>query len=145
MDLNDIMNEWIVDSAIDPLELGEESIKTGKIHAKYAKLRSQHRLIAKKALSDYRERKEWWRKYYRGDFNNPEDLVRYGVEPYKGPHVNVEIDKMLESNEDLIKLLLKKEYHEEVVEFCEAVLTELRNRTFAIGNTIKWNIFVGGG
>lgn len=145
MKLEDIMDEWDKDSKIDPIELSDESIKTGKLNAKYLRFLAESRLKAKKAWIDYKEKKEWKRRYFRGDFNNPEDLKRYNIQPYHGLSVNVEVEKVLDGDSELNNLLLRKEYYEEIVTFCEAVIKELHNRTYAIGNSIKWNIFQGGG
>lgn len=145
MTLEEIMEEWKKDSEIDPMELSDHSIQTGKLHSKYVGILSRNRLIAKKLWVDYKEKKDWKRKYFKGEFNNPEDMAEYGIEPYRGRHVAAEVESILDSDTELNQILLKKEYHEEIVMFCESVIKELNNRTYAIGNAIRYNIFLGGG
>lgn len=145
MTFEEIMEMWGDDSKIDPVMLGDESVKTGKLHSKYATLLSKHRMVARMYWMQYQEKREWKRRYWRGDFNNKEDLEFYSVEPYLQKHISSEIESMLNADKELNAILLKKEYNEEVVNFCEAVMKELNNRTFAIGNAVKFHIFMNGG
>lgn len=145
MKIDDIFDEWEKDSVIDQFDLSGESIKTGKLHSKYSRMRSEHRLKAETLASKHRTLREFKKKYYRGDFNNPEDLAKYNLTPWQGPFSNIDVQAMIDGDQELADILLKKVYYEEVVTFCESVLKELHNRTYAIGSSIKWEIFQGGG
>ena len=48
------------------------------------------------------------------------------------------------SDSDLIKLLEKKVYHEEVVSVIESIMQELKSRTFQLRDFISWEKFIGG-
>jgi hypothetical protein len=50
----------------------------------------------------------------------------------------------LESDNDLIKLLEKKIYHEEVVSVIESIMGELKQRTWQLKEYIGWEKFIGG-
>lgn len=145
MDLSKIMAEWEEDSIINELELQSEAIKTGKTQSKYLKYMSKARLSSKNLYAQYKERREWKRRYFRGEFNNADDLKLYNIEPYRGSSLAAEIENKLEADKELIDILLKKDYYDEIVMFCEAVVKELNNRTYAIGNSIKLHIFLNGG
>lgn len=145
MDLTQIMSEWEEDSIINELELQSEALKTGKVQSKYLSYLSKARLTSKKLYSQYKERKDWKRRYFRGEFNNADDLKLYNIEPYRGSSLAAEIENKLEADKELIDILLKKDYYDEIVLFCEAVVKELNNRTYAIGNATKLYIFMNGG
>lgn len=145
MTFEEIMEMWVKDSHIDEIDLGNESIKSGKLHSKYASILSKHRMLATVNNMAYKQKRDFKRRYWRGDFNNKEDLQKYGVEPYLQKHLAAEIDAMLDADKELNEVLLKKEYNEEIVRFCESVIREINNRTYAVGNAIKFHIFMNGG
>lgn len=144
-DFEEILTMWETDSKIDNFSLDSELTKTGNLHAKYIRERATAKLKVHKLDRDYREKREWKRRYFKGDFNNPDDLKRYGVEPYRGSSINVDVENALNSDSELNDILLKKNYNEEIVVVCDAIIRELGNRTFALGSAVKWNIFQSGG
>jgi Recombination, repair and ssDNA binding protein UvsY len=145
MTIEELMEQWKADSVIDELELETEGLKTGKLHAKYMAILIENSLKAKKLQMDYKQRKEWWRRYYSGELNGTEELKALGMEPCKFIEINSLIERRLDTHKELCDLLLRKDYYTEMVNFCEGVLKELNNRTYAIGNSIKLKIFLGGG
>lgn len=145
MNLEELMTEWEGDAEVSPFDLSGEAIRIGKLKAKYMRHFSNFNLKAKKLGVEFREKKDWKRRYYKGEFNNPKDLEQYKIEPYRGLAVNADIQAILDADSELNKILLAKDYNEECARFCELVLDELTKRSFSIGNAIKWNIFQGGG
>lgn len=143
--LDTLLDEWEVDSKIDNLDLSEESNKTGKLHSKYLRCRSTSSMKSRQIMNTYKERKAWKQSYFRGEFNNPEDLSKYNVKPWPGPFASIEVNNLIENDLELSEILLRKAHYDEMVAACDMILSELRNRTYAIGNSIKWNIFQSGG
>lgn len=144
MKLEEIMQWWEEDSIIDNTDLENEITRTGKLHSKYMTNLSKARLLSANVWKKYKEQREWKRRYFRGDFNNADDLKKYGIEPYRGPTIQVEVDRILDSDSELNDILLKKAYYDEIVLFCEAVVKELNNRTYAINGAIKLQMFLSG-
>jgi hypothetical protein len=72
-----------------------------------------------------------------------EELEQYGWEPFQFT-LKSDINTYLESDKDLIKLLEKKVYHEEVVSVIESIMAELKQRTWQIRDYISWEKFVAG-
>jgi hypothetical protein len=142
--LDELMNEWIKDSKIDDTELGKESTKIGSLHSKYTTILSHHNLLVKKYNYDYLKLKKIKWEYYSGDLNNPDDLKKYGFEPLPKKILRQDVSIYMDSDDQLINLLLKKNIHEEIVEFCQVVLKEIGSRTYQLGNAIKWETLIAG-
>jgi len=74
-------------------------------------------------------RKVKW-EYFTGKMSE-EELEQYGWEPFQFA-LKSDINTYLEADKDLIKLLEKKVYHEEVISVIESVLAELKQRTWQV-------------
>jgi hypothetical protein len=72
-----------------------------------------------------------------------EELSEYGWEPFQFA-LKSDITTYLEADKDLIKLLEKKVYHEEVVSVIESIMNELKQRTWQLRDFISWEKFVAG-
>ena len=140
--IEQIMNLWTADSDIDQTEPGKELLKIPKLHNKYLTILTKHKMAAKKANFDYlRMRKTKW-EYYTGKLSK-EELDQFGWEPFQFT-LKSDISTYLESDQDLIKLLEKKIYHEEAVSVIEAIMGELKQRTWQLRDFITWERFIGG-
>lgn len=144
VNIDDLMEEWSKDAAIDETEPGRETAKISSLHAKYLRILTHHNLICKKLTADYNKLKRIKLEYYSGDLNNPEDLEHYGFEPMNKKLLKSSVPTYVDSDDDLNSILIKKMIHQEIVDFCTSVMKELNNRTFQLGNIIKWEQFTGG-
>ena len=50
----------------------------------------------------------------------------------------------LDADEDLIKILMKKTIHQEIVDTCDMILKEINNRTYQLSNIVKWELYLKG-
>ena len=140
--LEQVLKLWEKDADIDRTEPGNELIKIPKLHNKYLTIMTSHRFALEKANFDYlRMRKIKW-EYYTGKLSQ-EELQEYGWEPFRYT-LKSDISTYLESDNDLIKLLEKKMYHKETVSVIEAIMSELKSRTFQLRDFIQWERFIGG-
>lgn len=142
--LEDIMKLWDTDSVIDSTEPGREILKIPTLHNKYLKILVKHRLAVKRINFDYARMRKVKEEYYNGSLSQ-EELEEYGWEPFL---LNIKtrqgVEKYIESDKDLIKLLEKKIYHEEAVSICESIMQELKSRTYQLKDYISWERFIGG-
>lgn len=142
--LEDIMKLWDDDSVIDSTEPGRELLKIPTLHNKYLKILVKHRLAVKRINFDYARMRKIKEEYYNGSLSQ-EELEEYGWEPFL---LNIKtrqgVEKYIESDKDLIKLLEKKIYHEEAVSICESIMQELKSRTYQLKDYISWERFIGG-
>ena len=142
MELEKILQEWEKDAVIDQTEPGKELIRIPLLHSKYLNFLTKHKMATKKVNYDYlRMRKVKW-EYYTGKMSQ-EELAEYGWEPFQFT-LKSDITTYLESDNDLIKLLEKKVYHDESVSVLEAILGELKQRTWQLRDFINWERFIGG-
>jgi hypothetical protein len=140
--LEQVLKMWEKDAEIDQTEPGKELIRIPTIHSKYLNILTKHKISSKKANFDYlRMRKVKW-EYYTGKMSQ-EELNQNGWEPFRYT-LKSDITTYLESDSDLIKLLEKKIDHEEVVSVIEAIMGELKQRTWQLREYISWERFIGG-
>jgi len=140
--LEQILKYWEKDSQIDQTEPSKELIRIPILHSKYLNILTKHRIAVKKATFDYqRMRKVKW-EYYTGKMSQ-EDLKEYGWEPFAFT-LKSDVSTYLEADNDLIKFLEKKAYHEEVVAVVESIMNELKQRTWQLRDYISWEKFVAG-
>jgi hypothetical protein len=140
--LEHILKWWEVDAVMDQTEPSKELLKIPTLHSKYLAELTKHKIASKKAHFDYlRMRKIKW-EYYTGK-TTQEELEQYGWEPFQFT-LKSDINTYLEADKDLIKLLEKKVYHEEVVSVIESIMSELKQRTWQLRDFISWEKFVNG-
>jgi hypothetical protein len=77
-------------------------------------------------------------EYYKGDLNHPEDLKELGREPWQRTVLKQDLPSYVDSDDDMIKLLTKISYQEEVVSLLEDIIKNINNRGFQIKNGIDW-------
>ncbi len=144
-DSDELVRMWTEDSEIDQFDLNSSNAKTGKLHSKYTGILTNHSKIAKAIEAEWKRKKRVKYEYYCGDIVSRDELEKHGLPPLRKKILKTDIALYLETDEDLIKILLKKVFHDEIVEFCKFVLKELNNRTWQIKSMIDWNKFQSGG
>jgi len=144
MKLAELQEEWAKDCRIDETNLGSESARTPKLHAKYLNLLTNSKLNARRAESEYlRLRRTKWR-YYRGEMTQMElDEMNWpqwqGIKPMKN-----EMDEFLLTDADLIQLQDKLEYLKTIQYQLESILKSISSRTWDIKGSIEWTKFTNG-
>lgn len=142
--LEDIIKNWDADSVIDSTEPGKELLKIPTLHNKYLKFLVKHKLAVKRINFEYSKLRRVKEEYYNGSLSQ-EELEEYGWEPFLlNIKTKMGVEKYLESDKDLVKILEKKIYHDEAVVVCESILQELKSRTFQLRDYISWERFIGG-
>lgn len=132
-----LMKEWSEDTTIDSTSMEKELLKISHLHSKYLNIMSYHRHLVRKMEADYKMLKGLREDYYQGHLSQ-EELVERGWEPCQHLLTNPQVARKLETDSELNKMLLKKVAHEEIVSYCETVLKSLHNRTWDLGNYVKY-------
>jgi hypothetical protein len=140
--LEQILKHWEKDAEIDQTEPGKELIRIPTLHSKYLGILIKHKIAAKKAHFDYLRMRKIRLDYYAGRLSQ-EELEEYGWEPFQFV-LKTDLNAYLEADNDLIKLLEKKVYHEESVSLIESIMNELKQRTWQLRDFISWEKFIGG-
>ena len=100
MDLEQLQDLAEKDLKINDTELDLESLKTPQLHNKYLKFLNKWKLLQTKANIDYYKlRKEKW-EYYTG--KAPQQV--YAEKPFNLKILKTDIDKYMESDDELVKL-----------------------------------------
>ena len=140
--LEQVLKHWEKDAVIDSTEPGKELLRIPTLHNKYLNILTQHRIASKRAHANYMRMKKTKWEYYTGKLSQ-EELEQYGWEPFSFT-LKSDITTYIESDNDLIKLLEKKMYHDETVSVIESIMNELKQRTWQIRSFIDFEKFING-
>ena len=143
MKLEDILSEWAKDSKIDNTELDKESLKIPSLHNKYLKMYTIENLSLKRMMHDFKDLERDKFEYYSGKMCQ-EDLDERGWSQFDHKLLKQDIPRYLESDRELITILLKIDYQREKVETVKSIMSSINGRSFNINNAIKWQQFLNG-
>jgi hypothetical protein len=140
MDLEQLQLEADKDLKINDTELDLESLKTPQLHNKYMKHYTKFKLLLTRTEDELRilKRDKW--EYYTGKA----DPAVYQAKPFNFKILKTDIDKYLESDEDIQKLTQKVAYLNAVIDFLDRTIRVIVNRTYTIKNAIEWRRFTSG-
>ena len=140
--LEQVLKHGEKDAEMDQTEPGKELIKIPVLHNKYLSILTKHKIASKKAHFDYLRMRKVKIEYYSGRMSQ-EELEEHGWQPFSFV-LKSDISAYLEGDNDLIKMLEKKVYHEECVSVIESIMNELKQRTWQLRDFIGWEKFIGG-
>ena len=140
MTLEELQEQVDKDLKINDTELDLESLKTPQLHNKYLKHYNNFKLLLTRAESDYKILKRVKCEYYTGKAS-PQV---YQQKPFNLKIMKSDIDKYLESDEELIKAKQKIDYLETVVNYLDRTLKIIGGRDWQIRNSIEWRKFTSG-
>ena len=144
MDIDQLLEIWKKDCEISFTEPGREAIKISSYHAKYLTILSKAKLKLKQVKNEYAEKKNIKWNYYSGHYNTNKELLKeLGLEPFKFI-LKQDMSIYLESDKDLIDIGNKITYYDEMINICNQILLELKNRTWNIKSYIDWRKFEEG-
>ena len=140
MTLEELQEQVDKDLKINEAELDLESLKTPQLHNKYLKHYNNFKLLMTRAESDYKilKRVKW--EYYTGKASPKV----YQEKPFNLKIMKSDLDKYLDSDEDLIKSKQKIQYLETVVNYLDRTLKIVGGRDWQIRNAIEWRKFTSG-
>ena len=140
MDIEQLQEQVDKDLKINDTELDLESLKTPQLHNKYMKHLTKFKLMLSRAESEYNtlKREKW--EYYTG--KAPAEV--YAEKPFDLKILKTDIDKYLDSDEELQKQKQKVDYLNTVVDFLDRPIRLISNRGFTIKNAIDWRKFTSG-
>lgn len=140
MNIDEIQALWEEDSKIDPDNLHQESLKIPALHAKYYKIYNNIILLKKMEENKYKIfKKDKW-LYYSG---KAEPEV-YKNNPFDHKVLKPDLDKYMDADSNLIKIISKIEYYQSMINYLDSILKTILNRTYQIKNAIEYMRFVAG-
>jgi predicted transglutaminase-like protease len=143
MKLNDILDEWEIDSEIDKSDLGNENLKTPKLHQKYLKMYSIEKIRFTKFEIDYKKLFKLKTQYYRGTLDK-ETLDEMEWKPFQMRLLKEDVEIYIESDDQISELQLKLSLQKEIVSTLDSIIRQINKRDFTIRNSIDWLKFTQG-
>ena len=140
MTLEELQVQADKDLKINDTELDLESLKTPQLHNQYLKHLTKYKLMLSRSETEYNilKREKW--EYYTG--KAPAEV--YAEKPFDLKILKTDIDKYLDSDEELQKQKQKVDYLNTVVDFLDRTIRLISNRGFTIKNAIDWRKFTSG-
>lgn len=144
MKLEEIFEQWKIDSEIDRTELGDEALKVAKLHHKYYQILVSERLLLKNHESDMKRLKlDKYEFFTQGP--NEETQAKGWKLPAKGLILKADIPMYMDADEEIIKLSLKIGVQQEKIDLLESIIRTLMNRGYNVKAAIEWQRFISGG
>lgn len=145
MKLQEIQTAWAEDCKIDQTNLGRSAARVPELHAKYLNMMSSFRLQYRKTEVEYFRIRKLKSSYYRGEMSK-QQLTELGWEQYLHARpLKNEMDEVLNTDEDVIRLMDKMEYLKTVIYQLEQIIKSINSRTWDIKSAIEWAKFTNGG
>lgn len=135
MSVEDISELWAKDAPIDETDLMGASRDIPKLHSKYYNLYFKEVLRVKKLRYDYKELEVLKHEYYSGSLSQ-EDLHKHGWKPFTLKVLRADMDRYIQSDQEIIKLSLKMDYHTARADFLENIVKMIHSRNFIIRGMI---------
>ena len=140
MNLDEIQLSWEEDSKIDEDNLHSESTKIPSLHAKYYRILNNILLMKKLEENKFKQLKKTKWQYYTGKA----DPEVYIDKPFDHKVLRQDVDKYMDADEDLIRILSKIDYFQVMLNYLDSILKTINNRTYQIKNSIEWQQFIRG-
>tara|TARA_R110000851_G_scaffold54307_2_gene128274 strand:+ start:578 stop:1012 length:435 start_codon:yes stop_codon:yes gene_type:complete len=143
MNLSDYQNYAKNDLILDETQLDTESLKTPQLHSKYLNFLMDEKLRLTKLQHEYKviRRKKWL--YYTGKMSQ-EELEEEDWEPFELTILKTDLDKFLDSDEDLQLIDIRMKYKETIVDYLNEIIKVINNRQWNIRSAIDWLKFTNG-
>lgn len=143
MNLSDYQNYTKTDLILDETQLDTESLKTPQLHSKYLNFLMDEKLRLTKLQHEYKilRKKKWL--YYTGKISQ-EELEAEEWEPFELTILKTDLDKFLDSDEDLQLIDIRIKYKETIVDYLNETIKIINNRQWNIRSAIDWLKFTNG-
>lgn len=142
MKLEDIMNEWQIDSAINEADLSTEVLKIPALHHKYYSLYLHEKSVLHKYEAKHKIlRLEKFEFYTQGP--NEETPVEWKL-PAAGRVLRADANTYVDADRDVINSNLLISLQRDKVEYLDSILKSFVNRGFNIKSAIDFQKFQAG-
>lgn len=143
MKLDDIFAEWDKDCDLDRNKLDVVSLRIPQLHAKYARIMSNERLLLKKYESDMKELKLEKHLFYI-DGPTKEQVDKGWEIPARGRILKSDVGPWIDADKDIIALSLKIGMQQEKVETLKTIMETVSRLGFQVKSAIDFMKFMNG-
>jgi len=143
MTLEELKLQAELDVVIDANHLDDESLRIPQLHNKYLCILLDEKVIFEKIESKLKilKRDKWL--YYSGKMSK-DDLEKRGWEPFDLAILKQDLDRFIESDNEVITLSNRLFVQKEKVAYLESVVKIIANKIWNIRSTIEWIKFTQG-
>jgi len=143
MNIDQIKAQADIDTIINPSNLDEESIKIPQVHNKYLCMLMDEKIVLEALESKLKllRRDKWL--YYSGKMSK-EELKQRSWEPFDLAIIKQDVDRFVESDDDIIEISNKVHVQREKIAYLESVIKIIANKIWNIRSTIEWIKFTQG-
>jgi hypothetical protein len=141
--LDELTSLWVNDSKIDFTEVGQESVKTGTLHAKYLKIMAIHTTKHREALRAMAKIRNLRQSYYDGSIDK-ETEKKYNWKPFPYKVLKGDMERFMEGDEFVQKASSLVAKHEDIIEICKSIIKELGNRSYQLKAAVDWQRLMAG-
>ena len=141
--LDELSELWTKDALLDETNISREILNIPQLHAKYIKILNDAKLMAIKCKIDYNTMKELRSAYYLGQLDE-ETLKEKNWEQFDIHITKGSLDRYLDADEYLNKLIQRKFYYEQISSTVESILNELKQRTWQLKCYVDYIKFLNG-
>jgi len=135
MKLSEIEDMWSIDSVVDKTRLDDHSLVVYPLHFKYHKILSHERIKYRAMIEQKKLLFQKLEDYYMGKIDGPD----IGREPWQlKESTKASVDKRVECDKELIDFNLQIFSQEEKVLLLKDIIMTLNNRSFGVGNALKF-------
>lgn len=143
MTLDEIFENWTIDSKISKTELDDESIRTSLLHSKYLKMYSTEKLTLYKLEAEYKSLLKLKTEYFAGTLDT-QTIKEKGWEPNQKIILKGDINIHIEADQDIQKISLKMGLQREKIYALESILKSVSNRGFQISTAVNYMKLMNG-
>ena len=142
--LQDLEDEYESDCHIDGADLGTEAMRMPNLHQKWLRYLNHFKIRAFTNKKKLQAMESLRLRYFKGELGQT-SLAEHGWEPWNLKHkVNADIEKWLQGDSVLTPMREKQFALETCLEHCAEVLKGIKDRGYAIRNTMDWRKFEAG-
>jgi len=143
MKLEDIYAQWDQDCVLDRTQLDVVALRIPQMHAKYAKILSNERLLLRKYESEYKELKLQKQLFYTDGPTQEQHDAGWEL-PAKGRILKSDVAPWLEADKDLIAISLKIGMQNEKVDTVKSIMDIISKLGFQVKSAVDWARFMNG-
>lgn len=137
MKLEEILDEWGKDSAIDQIMLDNTALTIAKMHHKYYSVLSRERLRLSKLEAEMKTLKLDKYEFYV-DGPTQEQIEKGWKLPAKGKIIRSDSSMYLEADQDIIRKNLELAYQREKLEVLESIIKTINNLGFHVKTAVDF-------
>jgi hypothetical protein len=145
--LEQVLEQWKIDCAIDDMELDKSSRETPKLHAKYLELLSLSKLQKSRKEQEFKRLLKDKFMWYNGKMDRVQmDEKGWDYDPYQGltKPMKSDMDYWYDSDPQIQQVQAQIDYWKTMIDTLSDILSNVTWRHQTIGNMIKWRAFTSG-